>query len=168
MRRDFRFAGLTPCASGASGNAPPPSPPAVRGSLFGNGGSLGSLFDSAAPPAASGRGSLGALGSLGDEGRREGGPHSSETTPPAEPATCAACGAFLFIETDIICPRCYAKRRPSGAGSVVPFDAGRRLRTIARLSGRACGDCGSVDWYVSARGDAACRTCARRRAGGAA
>ena len=50
MRRDFRFAGLTPCASGASGNAPPPSPPAVRGSLFGNGGSLGSLVDSAAPP----------------------------------------------------------------------------------------------------------------------
>lgn len=164
MRRDFRWTGLSPSGAAASDFPLPPLPADLRGSLPENRGSLGSLFGSAAPEAPPGRGSLGALGSLGDAVRREGGPLFPGSAPPA----CTACGAVLFMETDIICPGCYAKRRPSRPGSVVPFDPGRRLRSIARLSGRVCGDCGSVDWYVNPRGDATCRTCARRRAGGAA
>lgn len=164
MRRDFRWTGLNPSDAAPSVSALPPTSPAVRGSLPENRGSLGSLFDSAGPEALAGRGSLGALGSLGNAVRREGVPLFPGSAPPA----CTVCGAVLFMETDVICPACYATRRPSRPGSVVPFAPGRRLRSIARLSGRTCGDCGDVDWYVNPRGDAVCRSCARRRAAGGA
>ena len=74
---------------------------------------------------------------------------------------CTLCGSPLSTPGDVLCGGCYASRR--GPGRVLAFDPGRRLRTIARLSGRPCGDCGSIDWYVSPRGDSACKPCARAR-----
>lgn len=74
---------------------------------------------------------------------------------------CTLCGSPLSDPGDVLCGGCYASRR--GPGIVLTFDPGRRLRTIARLSGRPCGDCGTIAWGVTPRGDATCRTCARGR-----
>lgn len=82
--------------------------------------------------------------------------------PPAKAAACTACGVFLFLENDLLCPACYAARR--APGRLLPFDPGRRTRTLARLAGRPCPDCQTVAWHVNARGDATCQTCARGRA----
>jgi uncharacterized Zn finger protein (UPF0148 family) len=87
------------------------------------------------------------------------------TAAPEPPPTCYVCNAPLFIESDLLCPTCYQARR--APGRVIPFDPGRRSRTLARLAGRPCPDCQTVAWHVNARGDATCQTCARRRAGGA-
>ena len=87
----------------------------------------------------------------------------SPVPPPAglEGEGCTLCGSPLSDPGDVLCGACYSSRR--GPGAVLTFDPGRRLRTIARLSGRPCGDCGRVAWYVNPRGDATCRTCARGR-----
>jgi len=85
-------------------------------------------------------------------------------TPPTglEAPACYRCGYPLADPGgDLLCGRCYSSRR--GPGRVLTFDPRRRLRSIARLSGRPCGDCGSIDWYVSPRGDSACKPCARAR-----
>lgn len=74
---------------------------------------------------------------------------------------CTRCGSPLADPGDVLCGACYASRR--GPRAVLTFDPRRRLRTIAWLSGRQCGDCGAIDWYVTHRGDATCRTCARGR-----
>ena len=75
---------------------------------------------------------------------------------------CTRCGSSLADPGgDLLCPGCFASRR--GPGRVLTFDPRRRLRSIARLSGRPCGDCGAIDWYVSPRGDSVCRPCARAR-----
>ena len=83
--------------------------------------------------------------------------------PPAPDApSCYRCGSPLADPgRDLLCPECFDSRR--GPGRVLTFDPRRRLRAVARLSGRRCGDCGSSDWYVSPRGDSACRPCARAR-----
>lgn len=74
---------------------------------------------------------------------------------------CPSCGAAVAPDV-VLCGPCYEARR--APGRVLPFDPGRRLRTIARLSGRACDGCGAIDWQVTPRGDSFCRPCARSRA----
>jgi len=74
---------------------------------------------------------------------------------------CTSCGSSLSGPGDVLCGPCYVSIR--GSGVVLTFDPRRRLRTISRLTGRPCGDCGAIDWNVNARGDATCRTCARGR-----
>jgi len=78
---------------------------------------------------------------------------------------CTACRAPVASPEDILCGACHQTRR--GPGRVLVFDPGRRLRTLARLSGRACETCGATDWHVTARGDAACRGCFTSSRGGA-
>ena len=86
----------------------------------------------------------------------------STPEPLAASPACTSCQRPLFIETDILCPACYQARR--APGRVLPFDPGRRARTLDRLAGHPCPDCQTVAWHVSAGGDATCQTCARRRA----
>ena len=88
--------------------------------------------------------------------------HKPELVAALASPTCTACNAPLFIETDVLCPTCYQARR--GPGRVLPFDPGRRARTLDRLAGHPCPDCQTVAWHVNAGGDATCQTCARRRA----
>ncbi|MBP7675751.1 MAG: hypothetical protein KBB14_05465 [Thermoanaerobaculia bacterium] len=89
-----------------------------------------------------------------------------ETPPALEPApACTSCNSPLFLPADILCPTCYQARR--APGRVLPFDPGRRARTLDRLAAHPCPDCQKVAWHVNARGDATCQTCARRRAGDA-
>ena len=86
---------------------------------------------------------------------------SPESRPPSvqlEGDGCTRCGSPLSDPGDLLCGGCYASRR--GPARVLTFGPARRLRTIARLSARPCGNCGRVDWYVNPRGDATCRTCA--------
>jgi hypothetical protein len=80
--------------------------------------------------------------------------------------SCFRCASPVAAPQDLLCGPCYAERR--APGRVLAFDPDRRRRTEARLADRPCPDCQTIDWYVSRRGDATCRTCARRRAGGAA
>ena len=85
--------------------------------------------------------------------------------PPSgslEVGGCTSCGSPLSAAGDVLCGGCYASRR--GPGVVLAFDPRRRLRTVARLSSRSCGDCGAIDWNVNVRGDATCRACAKGRA----
>jgi hypothetical protein len=78
------------------------------------------------------------------------------------PRSCYRCDAPLGVAADLLCPRCFSARRPPGR--VLPFDPdARRRRNVARLARRRCGDCGTVNWMVTERGDAVCRTCAAAR-----
>ena len=78
---------------------------------------------------------------------------SGHTGPPHPCVTCGAeCG-----EGVLYCPPCWDARM--ARGNVLPFDAARRARTAARLSGRQCGSCGQEDWHVTPRGDAHCVVC---------
>jgi len=91
-------------------------------------------------------------------------PEAPPATPPTglEAPACYRCGSPLADPGgDLLCASCYASRR--GPGRVLAFDPRRRLRAIARLSGRPCEDCGAIDWHVTPRGDSACRPCARAR-----
>lgn len=89
---------------------------------------------------------------------REGAP-----LPPPLPR-CVACSSPVARAEDVVCPACYRLRRPAGPGVVALVDPARRARVEARLAVTPCGGCGAIDWYVSPRGDSACRTCARARA----
>ncbi len=91
--------------------------------------------------------------------------HKEELVAALALPACTACRAPVASPEDILCGACHAERR--GAGRVLAFDPGRRLRTLARLSGRACEMCGATDWHVTARGDAACRGCFTSSRGGA-
>lgn len=83
--------------------------------------------------------------------------------PPPLPR-CVACSSRVARAEDVICPTCYRLRRPAGPGVVALVDPLRRARVEARLAVTPCGTCGAIDWYVSPRGDSACRPCARARA----
>lgn len=78
---------------------------------------------------------------------------SGHTSPPH---SCVSCGAECG-EGVLHCPPCWENR--TARGKVLPFDAARRVRTVARLSGRLCSSCGQEDWHVTPRGDAHCIVC---------
>ena len=75
-------------------------------------------------------------------------------TAPTHP--CVSCGAGAG-EGVLYCPACWEARK--ARGNVLPFDATRRVRAVARLSGRSCGSCGQENWHVTDRGDASCVVC---------
>ena len=73
---------------------------------------------------------------------------------PAHP--CVSCHAEVSADV-LYCPPCWEARQ--ARGNVLPFDATRRLRVVARLSGRQCSSCSQEDWHVTPRGDAHCVVC---------